>query len=142
MAITLRRFLVVQLLLVWQGGFLFYAAVVVPTGTKLIGTAGQGAITARVTDALNAVGAVALAVLALELCRSRGRWACWGFAVMCHALLLALHARLDVLMADHTSAEFYNLHRFYLLTSTAQWLACLLLTWLTLRAWRTADGEP
>lgn len=140
---TLRRFLVVQLLLVWQGGFVFYAAVVVPTGTHLIGAAGQGAITARVTDALNAVGAVALTVLALELRAARGsgrRWACWGVAVLCHAVLLALHVRLDALMADPARPGFYAAHRLYLLVSTAQWLACLLLTWLTLRAWRAADA--
>ena len=58
----LRRFAVVQLLLLWQGGFLFYAACVVPAGTRALGSAAaQGAVTARVTDALNVVGAVALA---------------------------------------------------------------------------------
>ena len=41
MALTLRRFLVVQALMLWQGGFLFYTSAVVPTGTNLLGAAGQ-----------------------------------------------------------------------------------------------------
>ena len=46
----LRRFLVVQALLLWQGGFLFYAAFVVPAGTEVLGSAAaQGAITVRAT---------------------------------------------------------------------------------------------
>lgn len=149
--ITLRRFLVVQLLLLWQGGFLFYVAVVVPVGTRLHGPAGQGAVTARVTDALNAIGAVALAALALDLRLTRDpnrrraacRWAAWGVALLCLGLLVYVHVRLDAQMDDErrsvASAAFYSTHRVYLLASTVQWLACLLLTWWTLRAWREED---
>ena len=55
----LRRFLVLQSLLLWQGGFLFYAAFVVPAGTEVLGSsAAQGVITTRVVDALNVCGAV------------------------------------------------------------------------------------
>ena len=68
---TLLRFLLVQSLLLWQGGFLFYASVVVPAGTVLLGKAGQGAITARVTDALNVLGLVGVALFALELSLTR-----------------------------------------------------------------------
>ena len=153
MAVSLRRFLVVQVLLLWQGGFLFYAAVVVPVGTRLHGPAGQGAVTARVTDALNAVGAVALAALALDLRlardphlrRTRYRWAAWGVALVCLGLQVYLHVRLDALMGDDrravADASFYAVHRVYLWASTVQWLACLPLTWWTLRAWRAEDGR-
>jgi hypothetical protein len=147
MASTLRRFLVLQVLLVWQGGFLFYAAVVVPTGTRLLGAAGQGVITARVTDALNAIGAVGLAALAMDLRLTRDphrhrvlrRWAAWAAALLCHGLLVYFHVRLDALMADPGRPEFYALHRLYLLASATQWAACVLLTWWTLRAWRDED---
>ena len=64
---TLRRFLVVQALMLWQGGFLFYAAVVVPAGTEVLGSgAAQGPITARVTDALNLCGLAALVLTAWD----------------------------------------------------------------------------
>jgi hypothetical protein len=157
MAITLRRFLVVQMLMLWQGGFLFYTSVVVPEGTKLLGAAGQGAITARVTDALNAVGAVALAVLALELSRTRDpntrrtawRWVAWSVALVCQGLLVYFHMLLDAFMDEDrryvvVRPPFYPVHRMYLWTSTVLWAACVLLTWWTLRSWRVEDrqGNP
>ena len=39
---TFRRFLVIQALILWQGGFLFYAAVVVPTGSKVFSSSDRG----------------------------------------------------------------------------------------------------
>jgi len=151
---SLRRFLVVQVLLLWQGGFLFYAACVVPVGTHVHGAAAQGAITARVTDVLNVLGVIALAVLALDLNFTRDpnarRRACrawsWSIAFVCQALLFYFHLELEGLMdkgrtqvTDHTA--FYSLHRVYLCISTLQWLACVLLTWWTLRAW-IAEANP
>jgi hypothetical protein len=149
----LRRFLVVQVLLFWQGGFVFYGAVVVPAGTRLMGAAGQGAITARVTDALNAIGFLSLAVLALELSLTRDpeprrtacRWWAWGFALACQGVLLYSHLLLDAMMDDDrrrvlVRTAFDPLHRVYLIASTAQWVACLFLVWWTLRAWRAEDG--
>ena len=152
--ITVQRFLVVQALLLWQGGFLFYAAVVVPAGTQLLGAGGQGAITARVTDALNAIGFVGLAAVALELGltgdpkrrRTAYRWWVWGVALVCQGLLVYFHLLLDALMDDdrrrvviHTG--FRPLHRMYLWTCTVQWVACLLLVWWMIRAWRDEDRQ-
>ncbi len=153
MAITLRRFLVVQMLMLWQGGFLFYTSVVVTEGTKLLGATGQGAITARVTDTMNAIGFVAIAVLALDLSlthdpnrrRTACRWWTWGVAVLCLVLLLYFHLLLDAFMDEGrrrvlVREAFYPVHRMYLWASTLQWAACALLTWWTLRAWRAEDG--
>jgi hypothetical protein len=150
--INFRRFVVVQLLLLWQGGFLFYAACVVPAGTQLLGAGGQGAITARVTDALNAIGLAGVGIFALELSltpdsnprRTACRWWSWGVAMLCQFLLLYLHLLLDAFMDAERKrvvirVAFYPVHRVYLWTSTIQWLACLLLTWWTLKAWREED---
>jgi hypothetical protein len=152
MVVTLRRFLVVQALLLWQGGFLFYAAVVVPAGTQLLGTTGQGAITARVTDVLNAIGFGALAVLALELGFTRDpnrrrvacRWWAWGVALACQGLLIYFHLLLDALMDDArrrilVRTAFHPLHGAYLCTCTVQWVAGLFLAWWALSAWREED---
>ncbi len=151
--ITLRRFLVVQILLLWQGGFLFYAAFVVPAGTQLLGAGGQGAITTRVTDSLNAIGIAGVAILALELGLTRDpkprrtacRWWAWVVAMLCQFLLLCFHQLLDAFMDDERKrvvvrAAFYPVHRIYLWTSSIQWLACVLLTWWTLRAWKAEDS--
>jgi hypothetical protein len=154
MAILFRRFVVVQLLLLWQGGFLFYAAVVVPAGTELLGRGGQGAITARVTDLLNLIGLAGVAAFALELSLTRDpsprrtacRWWTWAVVMLCQFLLLYLHLLLDAFMDEErrhvvVNAAFYPVHRAYLWASTVQWLACLLLTWWTLRAWQAEDGQ-
>ncbi len=149
--ITFRRFLVVQALMLWQGGFLFYTAVVVPRGTEVLGSAAaQGAITARVTDALNVIGALSLTVLAWDLAvtqdhharRTIARWWCWSVALVCQYLLFVLHALLDYFLDPSRRyvrivPPFYPVHRLYLWASTLQWLAVLLLTWWTLRAWQT-----
>ena len=47
---ALRRFIVLVALCFWQGGFTFYAGVVVPVGTDVLGSSlKQGFVTRRVT---------------------------------------------------------------------------------------------
>src|SRR6266487_6052704 len=150
-----RRLLILQVLLLWQGGFLFYTAVVVSTGTTVLGSAAaQGAITARVTDTLNLIGVVGLAILAAELGltrdpiakRTEARWWCRWILFVSQGLLLCFHRLLDAFMdPDRTRVvihpPFYPVHRMYLWASTAQWFVCLVLAWLTLLAWRAEDKE-
>ena len=151
--ITVRRFLVLQALMIWQGGFLFYASVVVPAGTEVLGSSGaQGAITARVTDTMNQLGLVALAILALDLRltrdtnerRTAARWWCWSLAFLCQLLLIYLHMVLDFFMDPARNRivigpPFRPVHRVYLWTISFQWFLCLLLAWFSLRAWRAED---
>ncbi len=145
---TLRRFLVVQAFAVWQGGFVFYSAVVVPVGTDVLGSASlQGEITRPVTDWLNRLGAVWAAVFLWELLtdgdpdrgRRRLRWAGWALAVELLVALALLHLKLDALIdADgrrNDAIAFRRWHVAYLWASTAHWLLGLLLAWLTVRAW-------
>jgi hypothetical protein len=150
---TLRRMLVLQLLLVWQGGFLFYTAAVVPTGTEVLGSAAaQGVITTRVTDWLNALGVVGLLAMAWDMNytddpsprRVAARWWLWGVALVGQLLLLFLHQVLVAFMDPARTRvlirpPFYPVHRAYLWASTVLWAACLLWAWLTLAAWRAAD---
>jgi hypothetical protein len=156
-ALSLRRFLVIQVLMLWQGGFLFYTMFVVPTGTEVLGSAAaQGAITARVTDALNALGVIGIALVAWDLAvtrdpsarRTAARWWSWGVALVCQWLLLVFHQLLEALMDPDRRyvmirEPFYPFHRAYLWASTVQWFAGLLLVWWTLRAWRAESAaEP
>ena len=148
---TLRRFLVFQAFAVWQGGFLFYSAVVVPVGTEVLGSPGlQGEITRPVTDWLNLLGAVWAAVFLWELLadrdpdrrRRRRRWAGWGLVVGLLVALAVLHLKLDTLFdADGRRTDrvaFRRWHVAYLWVSTAHWALGLGLAWLTVRAW----GDP
>lgn len=150
---TLRRLLVVQLLMLWQGGFLFYAAVVVPAGTAALGSAAaQGMITARVTDSLNRIGMIGLSVFAFDQARTRdpsyrrtaARWWCWGIAFLCLFLQFVFHQLLDAFMDPERTRvvirpPFYPVHRMFLWASTIQWLACMVLAGLALLAWRAED---
>jgi hypothetical protein len=139
----LRRFLVVQALMLWQGGFLFYTAVVVPTGTAEFTAFEQSRVTRVVTNWMNALGVVTLVILAWDQWATRparGRWLLWSGMTIALAGLAVLHpmieARVDYTdgrISDYTG--FYARHRIYLWVSTIQWAIGLVYVVLMLRAW-------
>ena len=60
-------------------------------------------------------------------------------------VLVLLHTRLDELLVPQDAVvldryRFRSLHERYLIVSTIQWAGCLLLTALTIRAWRNEDA--
>lgn len=143
---TLRRFLLFQAFAVWQGGFLFYAAVVVPVATDVLGSpALQGDITRPVSDWMNLLGLPWAGLYLWDTLadpdrgRRRIRAAGWLLAVELLAVLALLHLRLDALYdADGNRpdrAAFRTWHAAYLWTWTAEWLLGLVLAWLAVRAW-------
>jgi hypothetical protein len=147
-----RRFLLVQALLLWQGGFLFYAAVVVPVGTDVFGSAAQGAVTRRVTWWLNLFGLAFLAVYAWDAYAARdpsrrraaARWWLGAASAGLLYLLWFLHRLLDYFLAPggevvQMRQPFKIVHILYLWASTVHWLLGLAQAWLTLAAWRAED---
>jgi hypothetical protein len=148
-----RRFLVLVALMFWLGGFTFYAAVVVPIGTKVLRSERrQGFITRKVTRDLNVTAAIALVVLAVEVFGpgdpSRWRWwlrlGLWAFMVACQVALFALHPSLDSYLRERggvvlDEAAFRPLHRLYLWTHTVQWAAGLPFIGLVLVGWQARD---
>ena len=129
--------------MIWQGGFLFYAAIVVRIGQRVLGSHfAQGEITQQVTIALNGVGAAALTAMVPELLRGeRLRRLLWGAMLALLVALFVLHRRLDVLLASPLFERdaFYPWHRAYLWVSTAQWLIAMVFSVLSLRAWAAQD---
>jgi len=141
---TVRRFLFVQAVAFWIGGFTFYGSVVIPIGIKVLGGhVRQGFITQQVTGWLNLAGLVALPILlwnALAVWSTRGRWvrwtlaATWGFMAAVQVELFLLHPALDRLL-DQQAREildydrFDMLHRIYLISSSVQWAAGILHVW-------------
>ena len=124
---SLARFVAVAALAVWIGGLTFYALVVIPIGTEVVGRTMQGLITQGATNWLNAIGVVAL-VLLLPSLRARWMLITWGALAVTLVALVALHTRLDALLVGREVANhdtFYNWHRAYLLVTAAQWLAGL-----------------
>jgi hypothetical protein len=152
--VALRRYLVVAAFCFWQGGFTFYASVVVPVGQEVFGHLDQGFITRQVTFFLNLSGVIACLILAWDLFGSGGqrgsgqvgRIALWLVLVGALAVLFRMHSQLDRLLdldalvvAD--PGAFHPLHRLYLWVSTMQWAAALVYLALTLRTWRAEDRE-
>lgn len=149
------RFLVLAVLMFWQGGFTFYASVVVPIGQSTLASHfKQGLITRRVTDYLNLSGGIALAVLAGDAfyrrdpspLRRRVRWASWvGMAILL-AMLVWLHPRLDELLdlergGFHDRSSFRSGHRWYLWLSTFQWGLAIVYGLAMLGSWQAEDGR-
>src|SRR4051812_27976364 len=126
-----RRVLVLVVLFFWQGGFTFYAAVVVPVGARQLGShRRQALITQPVTDWLNLAGVVALVPLAWDLVPQRRngvRSLCGagmgGTLVFLFFFLLYMARQIDPAFFFPPHPEFAEVHRYYLWVSTAQW-AC------------------
>jgi hypothetical protein len=145
----LRRFLLLWLFMFWQGGFVFYAAVVVTVGATIHGDFAQGLITRQVALALNVTGFLVLLtwtadLLAERTSRVKRRFGAWLFLLLTVAALAWLHPQMAALIDTEQRTlvdgdRFHHLHRWYLRTSTAQWLASLAFTLWTLQNWREAD---
>jgi hypothetical protein len=153
--VILRRFLVLLALFFWQGGFTFYAAVVVPVGQQVLHShLRQGFITQQVTNYLNLSGAVALMPLAWEVAASRDpstrrRWLqglLWLLMLLALAALALLHGDLDRFLVARGRINldpeaFRPRHRVYLWVSTVQWVFGLTYLLLTLYVWRAEDRQ-
>ena len=150
--ILLRRYLALIALSFWQGGFTFYASVVVPIGQQTFGPLRQGFLTRQVTVYLNLAGALALLVLLWDLLFARdpskwrrwSRWLLWAGMMGLLAWLLHLHRQLDELLVEkgyliREGDVFRMRHRLYLWISTVQWACGLLYLATTLAVWRKED---
>lgn len=150
--LLLRRFLVLLALFFWQGGFTFYASIVVPVAQQVLGHLRQGFITRNVTVYLNLAGSVALVLLLWDQFaardsahwRRRSRWLFWLGMFLTLLWLFFLHGQMDELLLvkgliirDHDL--FRMRHRLYLWISTLQWACGLLYLVVTLVSWRKED---
>jgi len=146
---SLRRFLVFQAFLLWQGGFVFYSGVVVPIGTEILGSPlDQGLVTQQVTNWLNRIGVIWHALFMWELfaevdpSRWRKRWriGLWAVSAVLMVALFTLHPYLDSQFVENAIPKanwraFRTAHIAYLWVSTGQWVIGLVLAWLTIGAW-------
>jgi hypothetical protein len=128
----------------WMGGFTFYSAIVIPVLHRALGSAEAGAVTAEVTNVLNVIGGVTLALWwamawneRIRLTR-RSRWVQRAALILATALLVtlaSLHVRMDHQLASNGLAGFYPLHRAYLIVSTALWAVSICLLAVTVAGW-------
>ena len=152
---TLRRYLSLCALLFWQGGFTFYAAVVIPIAGRVLHP--NLHLRARITDGatfwLNWAGVVVLALFLWDLAvttdpsrlRRRLRGGAWAVLFVTLAALFFLHSWLESLdpaegKGPADTATFFLVHSLYIWVSTAQWVAALLYLGVAVRAWRVEDS--
>lgn len=147
--VIFRRTFLFWLFAFWQGGFFFYASVVVKVGTDLTSQFDQGLITRQVTFWLNLSGLIVLLAWIWDLLVERSaclkrRWVAWALMLIALAILAGLHPQLDGLIDDENyrlfdRRHFRLLHRIYLHVSTLQWLVSIAFTFWTLQSWRATD---
>ena len=111
----------------WWGGLCFYAVVVVPIGTELIGSVEQGFITQRVTQWHNGLSGLFLVSLLIEAIRRRRRelWAIVVVLAIIDIALVVWHAKLTGMIDFKQQAvpgSFYAQHAIYLWITLAEWL--------------------
>ena len=126
-------------IVLWLGGFTFYASFVVPAGERVVGGLDQGYVTQQVTDRLNAIGGLMVLGVLVDMVVHRkyfaqGWWwaRCFSAAVFMAGLVMVVlwHDRMDALLdLDKFSRPdrkaFAPLHQQYLLAMTFMWLACV-----------------
>ena len=111
----------------WWGGLCFYAVVVVPIGTELIGSVEQGLITQRVTQWHNGLSGLFLVSLLIEASRRRSRelWAIVAVLAIIDIALVVWHYKLTGMIdfkQQTVPGTFYAQHAIYLWITAAEWL--------------------
>ncbi len=146
--IALRNLAMLSMML-WMGGFTFYAGFVLHTLEDIYGEPEAGFVTQRISDIINICGVVAIA-LWWALIAAEGRWfrtnglrfwsrtrlvslaASTGLLVF----LIALNPSLDEHLASKgVGGGFYALHQTYLIASVAHWAVNLAATVATVAGW-------
>jgi hypothetical protein len=131
------QFLLAIIVGLWLGGLTFYAGIVVPIGTEIIGGTEQGFITQRVSNWLNAIGVLAVLMLGASLLQRKPSWSIgvtWACIAVLQLALLILHSMLDAQLIFESRSvqdgdEFYGWHRIYLIITGAQWLCGVAHVW-------------
>ena len=136
---ALQQYIAVAAIVVWLGGFSFYAVHVLRVGGHIVGHLEQGYVTQKVTDTLNIIATVMLICVAVDIAvhlryiakpvlAIRGL----GFVVMLASLclLFVIHNQLDALLDLETFrkpkyGEFHPHHQNYQMTMTFFWCGCV-----------------
>ena len=130
---------------VWWGGLTFYAIVVVPVGTELIGSVEQGFITQQVTWWHNWLLAILVASLCLEAWCQRSRLLCAVamLMLMINLTLFTDHAFLTSQMdfeGKSVTPQFYSQHAIYLWIVAAEWSIGIAIPFVL--RWTSNNADP
>ncbi len=126
--IMIYRKLALLFLSIWWGAFTFYAGIVIPTGMKILGSHTEmGFITQEVTNYINAFSLPIFVFVTFIFRQSKQFFRLGLLLILLQISLFILHKKLFYLLDYQafiikSKADFYNLHRIYLLISTLIWL--------------------
>jgi len=135
-----KFFFITFLFALWWGGFTFYSSIVVHLGMEILGDhIKMGMITKSVTNYINGIGSIVLFISLPFLIANKKTgenyfhtigWE-WFVLVCLQLVLLYVHhvlaSMITVAGTITLQPGFYNVHRIYLLTSTAMWVVIPLL---------------
>jgi hypothetical protein len=145
---SMWRQLTTVMVSLWLGAFTFYAAVVVPLGSGVLGSWSQGLVTQQVAVAINCWSLFVTVILFVDLKRRSGALRLSGSCAFGIATLslFVLHWLLSGQLggdelADHQPSEFYEWHRIYLILSALQWTIAVVMTWLLIKEAETSGLE-
>ena len=146
------RFITLVAIAIWFGGFTFYSTAVISTSQEVLHShLRAGLITQQVTNWLNRISFVPLALCAVNcwILRKHERKrmlqlliAALGVMIVLQVGLFVLHPIIDAKIVDREvedAGNFFKLHRLYLVTSTGQWCATLAYLWASLALWGVAE---
>jgi hypothetical protein len=116
----------------WWGGLTFYASVVIPMGSDVVGSTLQGFVTQKVTLWHNALLVCFAAMLAVEawLRSNRALWGAFVVLAVIAAGLFYWHSTLTQQLdfkQQTVPGEFYQQHAIYLWITTAEWFVGLIM---------------
>ena len=146
-----RRFLVLLALMVWQGGFMFYGAVVVPVVRAQLEGPERSLITQRVTGWMNLVGTIGLLLMFADVWAGsapvkRWRWLTWAGMALPHLAVVWLHRELSHQMATGNDrldkSGFLLWHGSYLACNVVQWFAGMAFAVLALARLASRGRRP
>ncbi len=123
----------------WWGGIFFYASVVVPIGTEVIGSMEQGFITQKVSRIHNGLSVAFLTCLGIESIRLQSiSLGVVSTTLAANVLFLTLwHAHLTSNMnfAEHSvPSRFYQQHAVYLWLFAVEWLQGMVISAMLFRS--------
>jgi cytochrome bd-type quinol oxidase subunit 2 len=148
------RFLTIVAIAIWFGGFTFYSTAVISTSQELLHShLRAGLITQQVTNWLNRISIIPLALCAINCWMLRKHEskrlqqfliAALVVMVVLQAGLFMLYPMLDAKIVDREvmdAGNLFKVHRLYLVISTGQWCATLAYLWASLALWMKAPRE-
>ncbi len=116
----------------WWGGLTFYASIVVPEGTRQLGSFGQGLITQKVSSYHHWISLALLACLLVESTIQKSLALGIQFVLLLAVTLglFVVHERLTSMIdfeQPSVAEGFYSMHASYLWMTTAEWVLGIIL---------------